>query len=322
MSDPSHTPVLLEETISLLAPARGETALDCTCGAGGHTTALAEAIGPEGTLVANDLDPASLAETRARLAALPAPPTVVELCGNFAAAPRLLADQGLTADVVLADLGFASGQMADPARGLSFSREGPLDMRLDPGGAVTASDLLKSLSEEELGEIIRDFGEERHWRRVARNLVEERQRAPITTTKRLAEVVRRAVGGRSGRDRIDPATRTFQALRIAVNDELGSLDGLLDAVRRGAGQAGSGRAGWLAPGARVAVISFHSLEDRRVKHAFSEMVSQGVASALARKPVGATEDEIYRNPRSRSARLRAVRISAADEPLVERAPIV
>src|SRR5262249_23685353 len=152
------------------------------------------------------------------------------------------------------DLGFSSPQIEDPRRGFSFQRDGPLDMRLDPASPVSAADLVGSLSENELGEIIRDLGEDRDYRRIARKLVEARATAPITTTARLAEIVRSASGRITGRRPIDPATRTFQALRIAVNDELGSLASLLDSIGR------VPRGGWLRPGARVAVISFHSLE--------------------------------------------------------------
>lgn len=307
-----HVPVLLDQTLALLAPAPGETALDCTAGAGGHAAAIARLLGAAGTLILNDVDPARVAAAAAAVRDLDRPPRLIELRGNFADAPRRLVELGHAADLVLADLGFASTQMDDPARGLSFLREGPLDMRLDPAGPVTAAQLVNTLPERELAEVIRDYGEEREHRRVARKLVEARADAPIDTTARLAQIVRSAVGGRGGMSRIDPATRTFQALRIAVNDELGSLDALLESVARAATSnrtGGGARPAWLRPGARVAVISFHSLEDRRVKHAFAGLVERGLATSLTKKPATASVDEIARNPRSRSAKLRAIRLA-------------
>ena len=311
-----HLPVLLAEVVELLAPRPGEVVLDCTAGLGGHAEALASQVGASGTVILNDADPGNLASSSQRLGALAAPPRVVALHGNFADAPRRLAEARLRADVALADLGFASNQVESAERGLSFQREGPLDMRLDPGAPVTAAELVNSLSEQELGEVIRDYGEERQWKRVARKLVDERASSPIETTTRLASVVRSVVGGRGGPGRIDPATRTFQALRIAVNDELGSLRSLLESVGRAAtALAGAGATDrvWLAPGARVGVISFHSLEDRLVKRAFGDLVSRGVAQAVTRKPVEATELERDTNPRSRSAKLRVIRLSGSNE---------
>lgn len=306
-----HTPVLLRETLDLLAPVPGETALDCTVGLGGHAAAIAARLGPSGRLILNDADPGNLARSAARIRSLAGAPEVVELHGNFADAPRKLAERGLRANLALADLGFASNQVEAAERGFSFQREGPLDMRLDPTAPVTAAQLVNTLSEAELGEILRDFGEERQWRRVARKLVEERAREPIETTTRLAGVVRPIVGGRGGSGRIDPATRVFQALRIAVNDELGSLRSLLESIGRAAAALATGgppERVWLRPGARIGIISFHSLEDRLVKRAFSDLARRGVVEHVTRKPVEAREDEQEANPRSRSAKLRVVRI--------------
>ncbi len=308
--------MLLEEVLALLAPQAGETALDCTAGLGGHAEALALAVGSGGMVLLNDADPGNLEASAVRLEALEAPPTVVRFHGNFADAPRRMAEKGLRADVALADLGFSSNQVENAERGLSFQREGPLDMRLDPGAPVTAAELVNTLSEVELGEVIRDFGEERQWRRVARKLVDERAASPIHTTTRLASIVRSVVGDRGGPGRIDPATRTFQALRIAVNDEIGSLRSLLESVSRVAaalGGSGSKDRLWLRSGARVGVISFHSLEDRLVKRVFGELVSRGLAQAVTRKPVEATERESNVNPRSRSAKLRVIRVGALSE---------
>jgi 16S rRNA (cytosine1402-N4)-methyltransferase len=327
-----HVPVLLEEVVGVLAPGGGapggEVYVDCTAGLGGHAAAvgvrLAEAGG--GTVVLNDSDPENVrAAERHVLEAVRGSGggsggggvAVLALHGNFAEVPRRLralggGEGGLAADMVLADLGFASPQMEDAARGFSFMRDGPLDMRLDPTAPVTAAELVASLPEGELERILREYGEERESRRIARKLVDSRRSAPISTTGQLAQLVRSAMprrpGGSWGSGGIDPATRTFQALRIAVNDELGSLESLLDAVKRGAREVAEGRESWLRPGARVAIISFHSLEDRPVKRAFAELVSAGWGEHLTGKPVVAGEDEVRRNPRARSAKLRGVRV--------------
>jgi 16S rRNA (cytosine1402-N4)-methyltransferase len=208
--------------------------------------------------------------------------------------------------MVLADLGFASTQVDDPSRGFSFSHDGPLDMRMDPTLPVSAADLVNSFSEEQLADVIDRFGEDRNARRIARKLVQSRAESPILTTARLAEVIRRACPGKSGQ--IDPATRTFQALRMAVNDELGTLDALLGAMVREAELLVSGRpTTWLAKGARLAVIAFHSLEDRPVKQAMGKMIQLG-AIDLTHGTAVASEDEVQANPRARSAKLRAVRL--------------
>ena len=305
----AHIPVLLGPVLDLLAPREGETYLDCTAGLGGHAAAIAARLGRQGALALNDADPANLGAAAARVGAQG--PRVVSFPGNFAEAPRRLIESGLRADLVLADLGFSSNQVEDPARGFSFSRDGPLDMRLDPSLPVTAADLVASLPEPELERIIRDYGEDRDASRIARKLVEARRAGPISTTGQLAEIVRHASGRRP--DRIDPATRTFQALRIAVNDELGSLDSLLDQVRRGAENVKAGTPSWLNAGARVAIISFHSLEDRAVKRSFAALADARAAAVLTRRPIEADPDEVSRNARSRSARLRAVRIDGTEE---------
>lgn len=309
-----HVPVLLREVLAVLAPAPGEVFVDCTAGLGGHAAAVAPHLAPGGTVILNDLDPANLARAQAAvadaLAHVPSPPRVVALRGNFADLPHRLADLRLQADMLLADLGFASCHVDDPARGFSFQHDGPLDMRLDPDAPLTAAHLVASLTEAELAQLIRDFGDEPAARRIARKLVAARESTPISTTGRLAEAVRSAVGGRRGG--IDPATRTFQALRIAVNDELGSLAALLHALRRSAPPSGAPARDrqWLRPGARVAFICFHSLEDRAVKHTFRELEQAAGAAALTPGPLTPSTDEIARNPRARSARLRAVRLAA------------
>jgi len=299
---PAHIPVLLREVLECLAPAAGETYLDCTVGLGGHAAAVAGCLGLAGVVALNDSDPGNLRAASARLAEGWPSVRVVAFHGNFADAPRRLGEMGLAADLVLADLGFSSNQVEDGARGLSFQRDGPLDMRLDPTSPATAADLVASTPEGELAKIIREFGEEPAAGRIARKLVEVRRTAPISTTGQLAEIVRSVIGRRPGPT--DPATRTFQALRIAVNDELGSLAALLASVER----AAMGRAKWLKAGARVAVISFHSLEDRLVKKSFAGLVSGGFAVHAAKGPVTASEEEMAVNPRSRSAKLRAIRL--------------
>lgn len=299
----AHIPVLPAEVLAALAPRAGDTCLDCTAGLGGHAAALAPAIGPSGRIILNDLDEQNLRSAQARLTSLPDHPAVDTLRGNFAAAPRELAARSTPADLVLADLGFASNQVDDPARGLSFSKPGPLDMRLDPTSPTTAATLVATLSEHDLADVIYRYGEERFSRQVARRIVEARAQAPISTTDHLASIVRSAVRS-SGQ--IDPATRTFQALRIAVNDELGNLEALLDAIQAGAAAAVGGRPTWLRPGARIAIISFHSLEDGLVKRAFDALHRAGLTAAAPTGPLQATEAETRVNPRSRSARLRHV----------------
>jgi 16S rRNA (cytosine1402-N4)-methyltransferase len=296
MSEPEpgarHVPVLTAEVLGLLRPAPGEVFVDVTLGAGGHARLLAEHLQPGGRLIALDRDPAMIDLARPRLEGLP----VTLVHANFDRLRDVLDEQGVAAaDGVLADLGVCSDQLAAPDRGLGFSREGPLDMRLDPGSGEPASALLRRLSERDLADLFWSYGEERFSRRIARRVVERRREAPLETTAELAALVRRCVPRPKRRRRmmIDPATRVFQALRIAVNDELGALDRLLASLP-----------GCVKPGGRVALISFHSLEDRRVKQALRD---RSTWEQLTRKPVQAGEDEVRRNPRARSAKLRAAR---------------
>jgi 16S rRNA (cytosine1402-N4)-methyltransferase len=269
-----------------LDPRPGQVIVDCTVGSGGHARLIAERILPGGRLIGLDQDPSMLELARPQLAGLP----VTLVHGSFDQITDVMHEQGITAvDGVLADLGTSSDQLDNPARGLSFQQDAPLDMRMDPGRGETAADLLRRLPERDLADLIYRFGEERMSRRIARRIVAERERQPIETTGRLADLLRRSVP--RGRGGIDPATRTFQALRIAINDELGALDRLLarlpDCVK---------------PAGRAVVISFHSLEDRRAKQAFRDTT---VWQVLTKKPVTAGEDEERANPRSRSAKLRA-----------------
>ncbi len=301
-----HVPVLLHEVLRVLAPREGETYTDCTAGLGGHAAAVGERLGERGTVVLCDADPRNLTAAEARVRAIPRGPRVESIRCNFADLPRLMAERSLRADMVLADLGFSSPQVDDPARGFSFSREGPLDMRLDPSLAVSAADLVRSLPEAELARIIREYGEEPGARAIARKLVLERARRPMNTTTELAEIVRSVVARRPGGT--DPATRTFQALRIAVNDEIGSLSALLSGVEAAARRAGRGEATWLGAGARIAVISFHSLEDRPVKQAFTGMVREKLGRDISGGAMKAGAEEVASNVRARSATLRAVSV--------------
>lgn len=326
--DAGHIPVLMDAVLRLLEPKQGNTFVDCTAGLGGHAGVLAAKLATAGggRVVINDVDPGNLAQAEVHVREMAGRDAiesgsveVVPVLGNFVGLPNALAKRGLAADCVLADLGFSSNQMDDGQRGLSFRRDGPLDMRLDPELPESAADLVASLPEVELARIIYEYGEERRSRAVARKIVAVRAHEPITTTSQLAEIVRSVVARSPGPRPIDPATRTFQALRIAVNDELGALAGLLDAVRRGAASLAKASAGdgagtelgapsWLARGGRVGIISFHSLEDRAVKQAFAGLRERGHAELVTRKPVEAGASEVQDNPRSRSAKLRVVRV--------------
>jgi 16S rRNA (cytosine1402-N4)-methyltransferase len=281
------------EVVELLAPAPGEVFVDATVGVGGHARLLADRLGPTGRLIGLDRDAAMLALAERRLAGLP----VTLIQANFDELRRVLDELGITAvDGVLADLGVCSDQLDDPERGFSFQQGGPLDMRLDPTRGEPARALLRRLNERDLAKLIYEYGEERFSRRIARAIVAARRRVPLETTEQLADLVRRCVPrGKTKRPGkgIDPATRTFQALRIAVNDELGALDRLLAAL-----------AECVKSGGRAAIISFHSLEDRRVKLAFKDRQTW---QTLTPKPKQPGEQETRHNPRARSAKLRAAR---------------
>ena len=290
---------------------RGGTYIDATVGLGGHSYEIAKRLGAAGHLIGLDEDPAALKIAEAVLGGRssvlgkaddaepktqdlrPDWPTVTLLHRSFAAVAKGV-EPG-TIDGLLADLGVSSLQLDDAARGFSFQAEGPLDMRMDPHAERTAEQVVNHLDERELADLIYEFGEERRSRRIARAIVRSR---PIQTTAQLAEVISAAARsmklGQGKHERIHPATRTFQALRIFVNRELDDLRALLEAAPR-----------ILKPGGQVVVISFHSLEDRIVKDAFRDGASQGLYRLLTKKPVMATEEESDRNPRARSAKLRA-----------------
>jgi len=285
-----HQPVLLEEVLEFLNVRPEGFYIDATVGGGGHAEAILERLAG-GRLLGIDRDPAAVASAAARLARFGDKVTLVH--GNFAEIESLHAASGLPpADGLLADLGLSSLQLGDGGRGFSFSADGPLDMRMDPDSETTAADLVNTLSERELADLIFKFGEERQSRRIARALMRSR---PVRTSTELAQVVTRAIPSRPGPHQIHPATRTFMALRLAVNGELESLDRFLD----------QGLA-VLAAGGRMVAISFHSLEDRRVKQAFAAWRHEGRAHLLTRKVVRPREEELRRNPRARSAKLRAV----------------
>ncbi len=288
----SHVPVLLKEAIDFLAVRRGGTYIDATVGLGGHSYEIAKRLGAPGHLIGLDKDPAALAIAREKLAPHePDWPEVTLLHRSFA---EIAKGSGPAAvDGILADIGVSSLQLDNAARGFSFQAEGPLDMRMDPHNERTAEQVVNHLDERQLADVIYEFGEERRSRRLARAICRSR---PIRSTAHLADVISAAARPmNSEQRRIHPATRTFQALRIFVNRELDDLKALLEAAPR-----------ILKPGGRVVVISFHSLEDRIVKDAFREGANQNkYYRILTKKPVTASEDESDRNPRARSAKLRA-----------------
>jgi 16S rRNA (cytosine1402-N4)-methyltransferase len=307
-----HVPVLLKEAIDFLAVRRGGTYIDATVGLGGHSYEIAKRLGAPGHLIGLDKDPAALAIARERLGVgrsslalsdlghrpatndqRPDWPTITLLHRSFA---DVADDQApATIDGLLADLGVSSLQLDDAARGFSFQADGPLDMRMDPRNERTAEQVVNHLDERQLADVIYEFGEERRSRRIARAICRSR---PIRSTAHLAQVISAAARpmklGQTSYQRIHPATRTFQALRIFVNRELDDVRALLEAAPR-----------TLRRGGRVVVISFHSLEDRIVKDAFREGASQGLYRLLTKRPVTASEEESGRNPRARSAKLRA-----------------
>jgi 16S rRNA (cytosine1402-N4)-methyltransferase len=287
----AHVPVLVDEVVQQLEPARGGVFVDCTVGLGGHTRALLE--GGATRVVGFDRDAEALMIARSALAGYGDRVELVH--ADYRDAGAELDRRGLSGvDGVLADLGVSSMQLDDETRGFSFRTDAALDMRMDRSRGETAADLVRDLSEAELADVIFTFGEERFSRRIARAIVRAREAAPVTTTGRLASLVRSAVP-RRGYQRIDPATRTFQALRIRVNRELEGLDGFV-----------RGAATRLGRGGRLAVITFHSLEDRIVKHTLRALDrEERVVRVLTKRPITASDEEVSRNPRARSAKLRA-----------------
>lgn len=314
-----HVPVLLEEVVRELDPQPGQIVCDCTLGGAGHSVALARRLAPDGLLVGIDQDDMALNAARDRLDNENPSVEKVLLKGNFGDLDDLLVKAEIPgADCFLFDLGVSSPQLDIGERGFSYHEDAPLDMRMNPGEHnTTAAEVVNNYSEADLARVLRTYGDERHARAIARRIVMERQKEPIRTTLRLAQIVRDAIPARDRRHGGHPARKSFQAIRIEVNHEMEALDrGLRAAVR------------WLNPGGRIAVISYHSLEDRMVKHVFSEM-AQGcicppdmpvcvcghvpIIKVNTKRPLVASEEEVALNPRSRSALLRvATKLDTSD----------
>ena len=293
--DERHVPVLLQDAIQYLNVQPGGTYVDATLGMAGHSSAIARLLGKSGKLIAFDRDPEAMAIAKANLARLAEElgaemPTLELIDEEFSTAGEKL--EAASVDGILADFGISSMQLSEAHRGFSFQADGPLDMRMNPRIGVTAAQVVNRSDEKDLANLIYEFGEERRSRRIARAIVRAR---PITTTAELARVVAGcAPTMKSERHYIHPATRTFQALRIYVNGELDEITALLEQAPR-----------LLKPGGRLVVISFHSLEDRIAKDSLREGAKQGIYEILTRKPQTASEEETDRNPRSRSAKMRA-----------------
>lgn len=289
----SHEPVLLRETLALLDPQPGQVVVDATLGNGGHAQEILKALGPEGRLIGIDEDPEAIRRSRERLKNFP---QVDYVQRNFSELDEILKCLNLKhVDAVFLDIGISTEQLEEVSRGFSFLKEGPLDMRRNPAQPVRARDLVNDLSQGELEKLFRTYGEERWAKRIAGALCRERIKYPIETTGELVRIIQKAVPRRFHFGARHPATRVFQALRIRVNEELEALESVLpQALER------------LAPRGRLAVITFHSLEDRIVKQRFHAWAKEGEVRILTPKPIRPPEEEIRRNLRSRSAKLRAV----------------
>ncbi|MDG2385279.1 MAG: 16S rRNA (cytosine(1402)-N(4))-methyltransferase RsmH [Pirellulaceae bacterium] len=285
-----HIPVLSSEVLEILAPSPGQTFVDGTAGGGGHLLAMAARLTPNGLAIGVDRDPAAIERLEGIENELP----VRFACSSYARIPDLLSELDIKGvDSILLDLGLSSDQLAGIDRGFSFNVDGPLDLRFNPQAGEPAWRMISRMSAEHLANLIYEFGEERQSRRIARAIVAAREREPIRSSQQLAQIIRKSMGSRSRNERIDPATRTFQALRIAVNDELKELDAALKVLPD-----------CLLPGGLLAIISFHSLEDRRVKQSFR---NDSRLDVVTRKPIRPTETEVAHNSRSRSAKLRVAR---------------
>lgn len=312
-----HIPVMMDEVLRYLQPRSGEYYIDATLGGGGHTAAILERSAPRGRVLGIDADPQALERVRRRLGSAIEAGRLVLVHSNFADLDRVIREFHVPpAQGVLLDLGFSSDQMADAQRGLSFSAEGPLDMRFDPSLTISATDIVNTASEEELADIFWKYGEERRSRQIARRIVRERARQPLTRTTQLATLVAAGVPYKAGA--IHPATRVFQALRIVVNHELEHLETVLPHLLDALSAPQNGEAG-----GRIVVISFHSLEDRIVKEFMRREARDCICPPhtpvcvcghkarirlLTRRPVTADEQEIKLNPRARSAKLRAAEL--------------
>ena len=289
-----HIPVMVREVEELLNVKNGATVVDCTLGLGGHSHMIARLIGPEGRLIGIDQDAEAIEKAREQLKGFGGRLDIVK--NNFRKLDDVLGVLGVSeVDALLFDLGVSSLQLDDAARGFSFRSDGPLDMRMDQDIPISAFELINSLSEEEIANLLWRYGEERFSRRIASTIVRARSARAIETTKELVDVILRALPYRVSRDGVHPATRSFQAIRIAVNQELDVLAMALDAAFR-----------HVKVGGRICVIAFHSLEDRIVKEKFREFAHKGSAALLTKKPLRPGDAEAEANPRSRSARLRAI----------------
>ncbi len=284
--------MLLKEVLDLLALTEGKTIVDCTLGRAGHASEIAKTIGRSGFLIGMDADPRNLEFAGKRLEGSPAKVRLFH--ANFAELDDVLAECGIEkVDGILADLGLSTNQLFDPQYGLSFSSDSPLDMRIDPRTKLTASEIVNRWDEQRLADLLYQMADERGSRRIARNIAARRRASPIRTTSELAEIVYGSIGRPSPRDKIDPATRTFMALRMAVNHEIENLQRLLEMAPD-----------FLSRSGRFAVISFHSTEDRLVKQAFRSAEEAQVLRSVTKKPVVPGEEEMRNNPRSRSSKLR------------------
>lgn len=292
MVKPYHYPVMYREVLEFIQPAKRGVIVDCTTGLGGHSRKMLELMDADSFLIGLDRDQNSLEAARGNLEGLNRRFSLVK--ESFANIDRVLLNLGVKGvDAFLFDLGISTYQLNDPQRGFSFLKEGPLDMRMDQDAFVSAYDLINNLSEGELISIFRKFGEERHARRIANQIILARKKEPIVTTTQLARIIVSSISGKFQHSRIHPATRIFQSLRIAVNRELESLkDGLEKSLD------------FLNKGGRIAVISFHSLEDRIVKNVFRDRASQRGLSIITKKPLSPADPEKEDNPASRSAKLR------------------
>ncbi|MCC6240681.1 MAG: 16S rRNA (cytosine(1402)-N(4))-methyltransferase RsmH [Phycisphaerales bacterium] len=318
LPESGHDPVLLHETLDHLNVQPGMTIVDCTLGRGGHASAIAQRIGSNGLLIGLDADPNNLAYAGSRLAATACPHRLFH--ANFAQLSEVLAEIANTpstsrsagtglpirVDGILADLGLSTNQLFDSQYGLSFAQDMPLDMRIDPRIRKSAADWVNTLAEAELADVLYELAQEHYSRRIARKIIEARRQSPIKSTAALAELVRRAIPSRNrglgprGREKIDPATRTFLALRMKTNSEIDNLTSLLEQA-----------AGYLKTGGRLAIISFQSTEDRIVKQALRSAEQTGLMKIITKRPLVPTEDEVLRNPRSRSAKLRVAQATGS-----------
>ena len=294
MENQKHIPVLKKEVLFYLNCGPGKIFVDGTVGGGGHAQAILEASAPNGFVIGLDVDGEALIQAKKKLA--PYGERYILKKGNYARGREILSGLNIEkVDGFLLDLGISSLQLAVPERGFSFLHPGPLDMRMDNTASVTASQIINRWSQKRIAEIIKQYGEERWANRIARKITETRVKMPIKTTTQLAEIVANAIPRRNWPRHIHPATRTFQALRIVVNQELENLKQFLNQVLS-----------LLAPKGRVVIISFHSLEDRLVKNAFRNWAKEGKVELLTKKPVQPSREELAMNPRARSAKLRAI----------------